>query len=66
MPLGVFGALFWRLAGDDLGDAGAVHLVHAQQVAVEADLVTNLGDAAQVAEDEAADGVEVLALELGA
>src|SRR5829696_1729539 len=64
LPLGVFGTLFRRLAGDHLGDTGAVHLVHAQQVAVEADLVPDLGDAAQVAKDEAADGVEVLALEL--
>ncbi len=41
----------------------AVHLVHAQEVAVEADLVPHLGDAAETAEDQAAYGVEVLALE---
>ena len=46
---GVLG--LFRLPRDDLGDAGAVHLVHAQEVAVEADLVAYLGGATQVAED---------------
>ena len=31
LPLGVFAALFRRLAGDDLGDAGAAHLVSRSQ-----------------------------------
>src|SRR5687768_2316046 len=44
-------------------DALAIHLLPAQHVAVESDLVSDLGRATQVAEDQAADGVEVLALE---
>ncbi len=55
--------VFRGLAGYDLGDAGAVHLVDAEEVAVEADLVADLGDASQVPQDETTDGVEVLALE---
>ena len=59
-------SLFGQLPGDHLGYAGAVNLVHAQQVAVEADLVSDLEDATEAAEHQAADGIEVLALELGA
>src|SRR5215216_2914996 len=62
----VFRPFLGQLPGEDLGDAGTLHLVHAQQVAVQAHLVSDLGGAAQVAEDETADGVEVLALELRA
>jgi hypothetical protein len=43
-------------------NAGAVHLLDAQGIAVEDDLVADLGGAAQPPEDEAAERVEVLAL----
>src|SRR3712207_5449981 len=59
----VLGLFFGGFTSDDLRDAGAVHLVHAQEVAVEADLVPHLGDATEAAEYQAAYGVEVLALE---
>src|SRR5215211_3652586 len=45
---------------------GAALLLHAQQVAAEADLVAGLGGASQPPEDEAAHGREVLACEPGA
>jgi hypothetical protein len=61
-----FAALGGFLSCDDLGDALTLDLLHAKEVAVEVDLVSNLGGAAYNAKDEAADGVEVLALELGA
>src|SRR4051812_7628393 len=58
--------LFVGLADEDLGDAGAVRFVYAKEVAVDADFVSLRRHAAQVAEYEAAYGLEVPALELGA
>ena len=50
------------LPHNHLGDAGSVHLFDAQGVAAEEDLVANLGGAPKLAEDDAANGVEVVAL----
>src|ERR671914_29647 len=46
------------------GYARTVHLVHLQRVLVQDDFVADLGGAAQSTEDEAADSLKVLALEL--
>ena len=66
LRLAVGRRLFIGLADEDLGDAGAVRFVYAEKVAVDAGFVSLLRHAAQVAEYEAAYGLEVLALELGA
>ena len=58
------GVLLLSFPHYESGDAGAIHLLDAQSVAVEDDLVADLGGAAQVAEDEGTDGIKVLALEL--
>src|SRR5215204_5694631 len=51
-------------SGDNRGNPGAVHLFHAQQVAVDAHLVAGLWGGSQAAGDEAAHGLKVLALKL--
>ncbi len=48
-----------------MGDAGPIYLVYAQGIAIEDDLVADLGGASEVTEDEPADGVEVLARKVG-
>src|SRR5919202_6631240 len=50
---------------DHLGNARAVYLLHVEDVAVQDDLVADLGWAAQMPEDEATDGVEVFARKVG-
>src|SRR5829696_1214995 len=58
--------LAWVLLHDHPSYAGTVHLIHPQDVVAHAYLVADLGDASQLAEYEAAYGIEVLALETGA
>src|SRR5215207_6794601 len=59
-------SLAWVLLHAHKGHPLALHLIHPQDVVACAYLVAYLGDASQLAEYEAAYGVEVLALESGA
>src|SRR5829696_9365571 len=58
--------VFFGFADQDPGYAGAVCLVYAKEVAVDVNFVPRFWHAAQVAEDEATYGLEVLAFEVGA
>src|SRR5215204_1331137 len=59
-------SLAWVLLHAHKGHPLALHLLHPQDAVANAHLVADLRRSAQLAEDQAAYGVEVLALEVGA